>query len=179
MDSYEFVYDTDDCSNIHETVEVKNWLELQDIIKKYRKNGCYNIDATYIEKGDKETEEKADMDYTFDDDGNITITEKNVTLTISYEEILKIYWQYQKEHFHKEDVRNRIEEMIEEGLLPEKAYDNKEYIDALTDYYSSAMEYNKDLSEDEIRGWNTLLDDAFEEIKYKDYEKERTVPEKE
>lgn len=50
---YEIVYDycgefTEE-KNLTETFE-GSWTELQDYIKKMKKNGCYNIDATAIEQ---------------------------------------------------------------------------------------------------------------------------------
>lgn len=57
-EKYELVYDTDECVNIRETVEVNSHMELMDLIQRYRKGGCFNIDATYIEQGDRDNEER-------------------------------------------------------------------------------------------------------------------------
>jgi len=51
---YEIVYDYDDgwseSRNNVETFE-GSWSELQDHIKKMRRNGCYNIYATSVKEG--------------------------------------------------------------------------------------------------------------------------------
>ena len=46
--TYEIIYDTDECPNIRETVRVKSWHELIDLKKRYIENGCYNFDAAQI-----------------------------------------------------------------------------------------------------------------------------------
>lgn len=52
MERYELIYDTDDCTNIREEVEVDGHIGLRKLIEKYKESGCYNIDAAFIESYD-------------------------------------------------------------------------------------------------------------------------------
>ncbi len=117
--------------------------------------------------------EKANRIY----DNKVKVMTETGEATLSYDTIRALYMTYWRKGYHRENVIDRIDDMVQCGDLPAEAGDNEEYIDALTNDYSWAMFDNFGLSEDEVLGWDTILDDVFERNPYSNYEKEKEVKE--
>lgn len=96
-------------------------------------------------------------------------------IRLPYELLKEVYRECQREFYYKEDVKQRIDEMIQDGELPKEAYDNKEYIEELTNTYTFMRMENEGACSDFVRGWEVLLDDAFKEVDYKKYQKNKNV----
>ena len=48
LQRYEIIYDYEDEHNICETFDTESWTDLKEYLKQMRKNGCYNIDASFL-----------------------------------------------------------------------------------------------------------------------------------
>lgn len=110
-------------------------------------------------------------------DNKVRVMTETGEATLSYDTIKALYMTYWRKSYHREDVLDRIDDMVQCGDLPTEAGDNEEYIDALANDYSCAMFDNFGLSEDEVLGWDTILDDVFERNPYSAYEKEKEIKE--
>lgn len=75
------------------------------------------------------------------------------------------YHAWERQMTYRSDVIERIEEMINDGLLPEEALKNETFIEAALDEY-------EELRSDDSEEVETKLDETFEAISYEGYAKE-------
>lgn len=73
------------------------------------------------------------------------------------------YHAWERQMTYRSDVIERIEEMINDGLLPEEALKNEAFVEAALDEYER-------LRGDDEEEVEAKLDETFEGIEYEEYE---------
>jgi len=98
----------------------------------------------------------------------VVIEDNGNTITLDGNDIRNITRAYDKAFYYREDVENQIEILIGEKELPEEAYTNEKYIQAVVDIYAENREEYGDGS-DENLSWAECLNEAFDKVNYSDY----------
>lgn len=96
--------------------------------------------------------------------GTITFNSENgESMAVSSVFVRAAYHAWERQMTHRSDLIERIEEMVNNDLLPEEALKNETFISAALDEY-------EELRSDDSEEVEAKLDETFENLDYKDYE---------